>query len=140
MKQNAARITAAVAAGSVASPYFVPVLIEQRLCSPACVDQIPLFNPVFTLQSYSQVGTNQYTAKVLVEGTISYSPCGSNCQPRTQLVRQVFDIDFASTTAPTAVSITVGQTTKSIIPTACQSCSRDFVAKTPITLTVSVAA
>lgn len=73
-KQNSANITPTLAAGSVASPYYIQVNISQRLCSPACEDQSPVFNPTFSLVGYSEVGASQYVATIKVEGLISYVP------------------------------------------------------------------
>lgn len=137
-KQNSANITATLAAGSIDSPYYVQVVIAQRLCSPACGEQSPVFNPAFSLVGYSSVGEGQYVATIKVEGIISYVPCGGNaCCTRTQVLSQTFTIPFASATAPTAVTVTSGTTTNAISIVACQSCSRDFVSETPITLTIA---
>lgn len=137
-KQNSANITPTLAAGSVASPYFWQVNISQRLCSPACEDQSPVFNPTFSLVGYSEVGAGQYVATIKVEGLISYVPCGGNaCCTRTQVLSQTFTVPFASATAPTSVTIASGTTVNAVVTSACQSCSRDFVSETPITLTVA---
>lgn len=137
-KQNSANITPTLAAGSVASPYYIQVNISQRLCSPACEDQSPVFNPAFSLVGYSEVGTGQYVATIKVEGVISYVPCGGNaCCTRTQVLSQTFTVPFASATAPTSVTIASGTTVNAVVTSACQSCSRDFVSETPITLTVA---
>ena len=138
MKQNSAIITATLAAGSTESPYFYEVNITQRLCSPACDNESPIFSPQFSVVSYSAVGTGQYVATIHVEGIISYVPCGGNsCCTRTQLLSQNFTIPFASATAPTSVTIAVGTTVNKIQSVACQSCSRDFESETPITLTIA---
>ena len=138
-KQNSANITFTLAAGSTASPFAGQVNISQRLCSPACGEQTPVFAPAVSLVGYSEVGDNQYVATVKVEGIISYVPCGGNsCNTRTQVLSQTFPIPFVSATAPTSVTIaTSGATVNTISTVACQSCSRDFVSETPITLTVA---
>ena len=137
-KQNSANITATLAAGSVTSPYFFQVNISQRLCSPACEDQTPVFTPTFSLVGYSEVGTGEYVATIKVEGIISYVPCGGNvCCTRTQVLSQTFTVPFASATAPTSVTIASGVAVNVVVTSACQSCSRDFVSETPITLTVA---
>lgn len=137
-KQNSANITATLAAGSVASPYYVQVNIAQRLCSPACDEQTPVFAPTFSLVGYSEVGDGQYIATIKVEGIISYVPCGGNtCCTRSQVLSQTFTIPFALATAPTSVTIASGTTVNAISAVACQSCSRDFVSETPITLTIA---
>lgn len=136
-KQNSAKITAVIAAGAT-NPYFVQVNISQRLCSPACTEQTPVFNPQFSLLSFSQVGTGQYVATIHVEGLISYVPQGgNNCCTRTQLLSQNFTIPFVSATSPTSVTITAGTTVNAIEQVACQCSSRDFVSETPITLNVA---
>lgn len=137
-KQNSANITATLAAGSTTSPYFVQVNISQRLCSPACGDQSPVFVPAFSLVGFSEVGAAQYVATIKVEGIISYVPCGGNpCNTRTQVLSQTFTIPFSSATAPTSVTVVSGVTVNTISTVACQSCSRDFVSETPITLTIA---
>lgn len=140
-KQNSASITFTPALGSTTSPYAGMVNISQRLCSPACEDQTPVFAPTFSLVGYSEVGEGLYVATVKVEGIISYVPCGGNtCCTRTQVLSQTFTVPFASATAPTSVTIaTAGATVNAVVASACQSCSRDFVSETPITLTVATA-
>lgn len=138
MKQNAAVITATLAAGSVASPYFAQINISQKLCSPTCVDETPVFVPAFTYKSISEVGTSQYVVTVHVEGVISYIPCGKNsCCTRSQLVSQDFTIPLYAATAPTSVTIEAGSVVNSIAQVGCQNCSREFVSETSLTITVS---
>lgn len=137
-KQNAALISATLAAGSVASPYYVQVNISQRLCSPSCVDNTPVFNPSFSVKSISAVGTGQYVVTVHVEGVINFVPCGGNtCNTRTQLLSQEFTIPIASATEPTSVTIVAGTTVNDVKGVGCQNCSRDFVSETPLTITVA---
>lgn len=137
-KQNSAIITTTLGLGSVDSPYFVQVGISQRLCSPACESQTPVFAPTFSLVGFSEVGAGQYVATIKVEGIISYVPCGGNvCATRTQVLSQTFTVPFASATAPTSVTIASGVTVNAIVASGCQSCSRDFESATPITLTVA---
>ena len=136
-KQNSANITFTLAAGSTASPFAGQVNISQRLCSPACGTSTPIFNPTFSLVGYSEVGTGLYVATIRVEGVISYEGPGG-CGERALGVRQTFTIPFASAAEPTSVTIaTSGATVNTISTVACQSCSRDFVSETPITLTVA---
>ena len=138
MKQNPATITATLAAGSAASPYFVIANISQRLCSPTCVDETPVFNPSYSYKGISEVGTGQYVVTVHVEGVIAYIPCGrSSCCTRSQLISQDFTIPLATDTAPTSVTVEAGTTVNSIAQVGCQSCSRDFVSETPLTITVA---
>lgn len=137
-KVHAAVITPVLAAGSVASPYFVQVNISQRLCKKACVNKPPVFNPVFSLVGYDLVGTGQYVATVKVEGVIAYTPCETNgCCDKTQVISQEFTIPFASTATPTSVTITQGVAVNAISVTGCQDCSRAFVSETPVILTVA---
>ena len=137
-KVHAAVITPELAAGSVASPYFVQVNISQRLCKKACINTPPVFNPTFTLVGYSLVGTGQYVATVKVEGIVAYTPCETNgCCDKTQVISQEFTIPFASAAAPTTVTITQGVAVNAIAATGCQDCSRAFVSETPIILTVA---
>lgn len=137
-KPNSAKITPVLAAGSVASPYFVQVNISQRLCNPVCVDEVPVFAPAFSLKGFDSVGTGQYVATIHVEGIISYNPCGScGCLSKQQNISQDFTVPFASATAPTSVTIAAGTSVNAISSTACQKCSREFVSETPITLTVA---
>ena len=138
MKQNPAIITATLAAGSVASPYFAQVNISQRLCSPTCVDNTPVFNPAYSFKSIAEVGTDQYVVTVHVEGVIAYVPCGGNtCNTRSQLISQDFTIPLYSATAPTTVTIAAGTTVNKVEQVGCQNCSRDFVSETPLTITVA---
>lgn len=138
MKQNPATITATLAAGSEASPYFVQANISQKLCSPSCVDETPVFNPAYTFKSIAEVGTGQYVVTVHVEGIIAYVPCGRNtCCTRSQLISQDFTIPLTAATAPTSVTIAQGATVNAIAQVGCQNCSRDFVSETPLTITIA---
>lgn len=137
-KDHAAVITPVLAAGSVASPYFVQVNISQKLCKKACINLPPVFNPVFSLVDYASVGTGRYVATVKVEGVVSYTPCDSNgCCDKMQVIFQEFTIPFTLATVPTSVTITQGVSVNSIAVTGCQTCSRMFVSETPVILTVA---
>ena len=139
-KQNSTNITFTLAAGSVASPYFGLATIEHKLCAAVCKDVTPLFSPTFTLVEYSAVGEGQYVATIQMVGAISYVPCGaSGCATRLEDVRGTFTAPFSSATAPTSVTIAAGTAVNAIVAAACQSCSRDFVSDTPLTLTVETA-
>ena len=61
-KTNAAVITPELAAGSVASPYYVQAKITKKLCKKVCVNEVPVFAPVFSVVSVAAVGTGQYVA------------------------------------------------------------------------------
>ena len=138
MKQNPATITATLAAGSVTSPYFVQVNISQRLCTPTCVDETPVFNPTYSYKSIANVAEGQYVVTVHVEGVVAYIPCGRNsCCTRSQLISQDFTIPLASATAPTSVTIEAGVAVNSIAQVGCQNCSKDFVSESPLTITVA---
>lgn len=137
-KQNAAVITATLAAGSTTSPYFFEVNISQRLCHKSCVESQPSFAPIFTMKSVSQVGTGQFVVTIHAEGVIAYTPCDGNvCCTKTQLISQDFTIPIASATAPTSVTVTAGTPINSVVGSTCQKCSRWFVSETPLTLTVA---
>ncbi len=138
-KIQPAVITPTLAAGSVASPYFVLVNISQRLCFPTCVDRTPVFNPVYSVKSVALVATGQYVATLHVEGIISYVQChgGCNCT-RQQPISQDFTVPIASATEPT-VTITQGAAVNTVASNGCQNCSRSFVSETPLTLTVATA-
>lgn len=138
-KIQAASITPVLAAGSVASPYFVAVNISQRLCHPTCTETTPVFNPRFSLRGLAQIGTGQYVATIHVEGIISYVPCNGGCDcTKQQPLSQDFTIPIASATAPN-VTIAQGASINAVAATGCQMCSRSFVSETPITVTVTTA-
>jgi hypothetical protein len=136
-----ADITATLAAGSVASPYYILANISQRLCFKTCVQNTPVFSPRFSLLSYSKVGTNQYVATIHCEGIISYVPCNGGCDcTKQQPLSQNFTVPFYFSGTPTTVSLSQGSTINTIAATDCQTCSRNFVSETPIALTVSATA
>ena len=137
-KVNSAIITPVLAAGSVASPYFVQVNISQRLCSPTCADRTPVFAPVFSYKSISNVGTGQYVITIHVEGVISYAQGNGNaCCTKSQVLSQDFTIPIASTAAPTSITVEQGTVVNSVSASGCQPLSRDFVSETPLTITVA---
>lgn len=137
-KNNSTNITTTLALGSIDSPYFLQVRIDQKLGVPVCETQVPIFNPTFSVVGYTEVGTGQYEVTVKVEGIIYYNPCGGNtCHTVPQKVSQTFTRPFASTTAPTSVTISAGTTVNTLVVAPRQNCTRDFVSVTPITLTVA---
>jgi hypothetical protein len=137
-KINSAVITTVLAAGSAASPYYFQVNISQRLCNPTCVNETPVFAPVFTYKSISNVGTGQYVVTIHVEGVISYVPNNGNvCCTKSQVLSQDFTIPIASTAAPTSITVVAGTTVNSVSAVGCQNYSRDFVSETPLTITVA---
>lgn len=135
-KVSAAIITPVLAAGSVASPYFVQVNITQKLCYLTCAETTPVFAPQFSLRSVAQVGTGQYVATIHIEGIVSYLPCNGSCCTKQQPISQDFTIPIASATAPT-VTIAQGASVNAVIATACKPCTRTFVSETPLTITVA---
>ena len=137
-KNNSAIITTTLGLGSIDSPYFVQVHIAQKLCAPVCEDQVPIFNPTFSVVSFAEVGTGQYVATIKVEGIIYYNPCGGNtCGNRSQLLSQTFAIPFVSATAPTSVTISAGTIANSLAVASCQNYTREFVSEIPINITVA---
>ena len=136
-KIQPAVITPTLAAGSVASPYYVLVNISQRLCFPTCVERTPVFNPTYSLKSVAQVATGQYVATLHVEGIVSYVQCNGGCNcTKQQPISQDFTVPIASATAPT-VTIAQGATVNTVAANGCQNCSRAFVSETPLTITVA---
>lgn len=137
-KKNKATVTATLAAGSTASPYFAQVNISKRLCKKTCADETPVFAPQFSFVSIATVGTNQYMATIHVEGTITYNPCNTNgCCAKVESISQNFTVPIAATTAPTTVTVTAGTSVNAMQPNGCQNCTRNFVSETPITITVA---
>lgn len=137
-KIQPASITPELAAGSVASPYFVEVNINQKLCYPTCADTPPVFMPQFSVKSVTNVGTSQYVVTVHVEGIISYVPChgGCNCT-KQQPLSQDFTVPLFAAAVPTAVTAVAGTTTNRVITRGCESCGKTFISETPLTITVA---
>lgn len=132
-----ANITATLAAGSVASPYQYLINITQKLCNPSCVEQTPVFAPVFSLVGITQVGVGQFLATIHVEGVISYVPCDGNvCCTKSQLISQDFTIPIAAA-AVTTVTLAKGTTINTIAGAPCKKCSRNFVSESPLVVTVA---
>ena len=139
-KTNAAVITPVLAAGSVASPYYVQAKITKKLCKKVCVNEVPVFAPVFSVVSVAAVGIGQYVATIHVEGSVTYNPChGCGCAAEVEIVSQNFTIPIASATAPTSVTITAGVSVNSIVVDGCETCSTNFKSETPLTITVTTA-
>lgn len=137
--KNSAFITATLAAGSVASPYFVQLNVSQKLCHKVCKDNTPIFAPSISFVEVSEVATGQYVATFHIEGVISYLPCGCNCTTKTMNISQDFTVPIASATAPTAVTVAAGATVNALVAPPCQNCTRDFVSEIPLTVTVATA-
>lgn len=136
-KNYFANITATLAAGSVASPYQYLINITQKLCKPSCVEQTPVFAPVFSLVGITQVGAGQFLATIHVEGVISYVPCDGNvCCTNSQLISQDFTIPIAAATV-TTVTLAKGATINTIAGAPCKKCSRNFVSESPLVVTVA---
>lgn len=133
-----ANITATLAVGSTATAPYYDINITQQLCTPACVDETPVFNPKMTVKSVANVGTSQYLVVLHVEGAINYVPCNcGSCCTRTQLVSQDFTIPVFSSTAITSITPTLGTVQNGIAKIACCSCSKTFVCDAPLTLTIA---
>lgn len=132
-------ITATLAAGSSASPYYAQVNISQRLCFKTCVDNVPVFAPQFSVVSFDSVGTNQYVLTLQVQGIISYVPCGGGCCTKQQPISQQFTIPIYSTTALSGATVAAGNVVNSVAASGCQNCSRAFVSETPLTITTTAA-
>lgn len=135
--RKSAFITPVLAAGSVASPYFVQLNVSQKLCHKACKDNIPVFAPSISYESISEVATGQYVATFHIEGVISYQPCSGGCNSKTMNISQDFTVPIASASAPTSVTVTAGAAVNTLIAAACQNCTRDFVSEIPLTITVA---
>lgn len=137
-KMNAAVVTPVLAAGSVTSPYYVQAKITKKLCKRVCVTKIPVFAPVFSVVSVTNVGTSQYVAKIHVEGSVTYNPCnGCGCTAEVEVISQDFTVPIFSATAPTAVTITAGVSVNSMVVDGCETCSANFKSETPLTITVA---
>jgi hypothetical protein len=137
-KTNVAVITPVLAAGSVASPYYVQAKITKKLCKRVCVNEIPVFAPVFSVLSASNVGTGQYVVTIHVEGSVTYNPChGCCCAAEVEIISQNFTIPISSATDPTSVTIEAGASVNSIVADGCETCSANFKSETPLTITVA---
>lgn len=66
-----ANITATLAVGATATAPYYDVNITQQLCTPACVDETPVFAPKISVKSIANVGTSQYLVVLHVEGVIN---------------------------------------------------------------------
>ena len=137
-KIQPAAITPVLALGSVASPYFIQVQIAQRLCYRTCVDNTPVFNPRFSILSVAQVAPTQYVATIHVEGIISYVQCNGGCScTKQQPLSQDFTVPISKTDTAPVVSLTQGATVNTVATVGCQTCGRNFISETPITITVA---
>ncbi len=131
-------ITATLAVGATATAPYYDVNITQQLCTPACVDETPVFTPSFSVKSIANVGTSQYLVVLHVEGVINYVPCNcGTCCTRSQMVSQDFTIPVFSATAINSVTPTIGAVQNGIARIACCSCSKTFVSDAPLTLTIA---
>ena len=133
-----AHITATLAVGATATAPYYDVNITQQLCTPACVDETPVFAPTFTVKSIANVGTSQYLVVLHVEGVINYVPCNcGSCCTRSQVVSQDFTIPVFSATPIGSVTPAIGTVQDGIARIACGSCSKTFVSDVPLTLTIT---
>lgn len=134
-------ITATLASGATTTAPYYDINITQQLCSPACVDETPVFNPKFTVKSIANVGTSQYIVVVHVEGVVNYIPCNcGSCCTRSQVISQDFTIPVFSTSAVSAVTPAVGAAQNGIARISCCDCSKTFVSDVPLTLTITTTA
>jgi len=137
-----ATIQTTLAAGSTTSPYFLNARIKKQLCNKT--PGAPVFNPVFSLVSYSLVSSTvaegQYEAIVNVQGIVTYTPCGCCCA-KSQTINETFVIPFYSATAPSSVSIAGGTPINYLVNDGgCRSCcSNIFQSDVPLSLTVVMA-
>ena len=137
-KIQPAVITPVLALGSVASPSFIQVQIAQRLCYRTCVDNTPVFNPRFSILSVAQVAPTQYVATIHVEGIISYVQCNGGCScTKQQPLSQDFTVPISKTDTAPVVSLTQGATVNTVATVGCQTCGRNFISETPITITIA---
>lgn len=135
-----AHITATLAVGATATAPYYDVNITQQLCTPACVDETPVFSPKFTVKSIANVGTSQYLVVLHVEGVINYVPCNcGTCCTRSQVVSQDFTIPVFSATAIGSITPSIGTVQNGIARIACCSCIKTFVSDVPLTLTITAA-
>lgn len=132
-----ATIQTTLGAGSTASPYFFDVRITKQLCKKT--PNAPIFIPQFTLMSYKSVGTSEYEAIVLVQGIVTYTPCGECCA-KSQTISEMFVLPFYSTAEPSVVSVAGGTPTNTLVTNGCASCcSNVFICDVPLNLTVTTA-
>ena len=133
-----AHITATLAVGATATAPYYDVNITQQLCTPACVDETPVFAPTFTVKSIANVGTSQYLVVLHVEGVINYVPCNcGTCCTRSQVVSQDFTIPVFSATPIGSVTPAIGAVQNGIARIGCCSCSKTFVSDVHLTLTIT---
>ena len=131
-------ITPVLALGSVASPYFVQVQIAQRLCYKTCVDNTPVFAPRFSVKSVAQVAPTQYVATLHVEGIVSYIQCGGGCScTKQQPISQDFTIPISKVGTAPVITLTQGASVNAVASVGCQTCGRNFLSETPLTITVA---
>jgi hypothetical protein len=137
MNQIQPIITATLAAGSTASPFLLTLNVTQQLCETTCADAPIIFTPSVSVDEWAQVDTGLYVVTCHVDGICSYTPCqGGPCCTRTQLVAGAFTVPVYAAKAPTAVTITTGQTINTVSADPCHRCSRLLVSETPVILTV----
>lgn len=138
MKTTSPIITVQLAAGSAASPYFLDVLIMQKLCRDTCAEEPPVFSPTFSVIGTTEVATGQYLVTLGVQGVIHYTPCGcSGCTVKAMTVNETFTVPVASDTAPSSTTITAGTTVNTVDHQPCRECGNTLVSHTPITLTIA---
>nr|DAL54156.1 MAG TPA_asm: hypothetical protein [Caudoviricetes sp.] len=133
-----ANITATLAVGATATAPYYDVNITQQLCTPACVDETPVFAPKISVKSIANVGTSQYLVVLHVEGVINYIPCNcGTCCTRSQVISQDFTIPVFSATAINSVTPAIGAIQNGIAKISCCLCSKTFVSDVPLTLIIA---
>ncbi len=131
-------ITTTLALGATTAAPYYDVNITQQLCTPACIDETPVFNPKFSVKNIARVGTSQYLIVMHVEGVINYIPCNcGSCCTRSQVISQDFTVPVFSTTAINAVTAEVGAAQNGIARISCCDCSKTFVSDVPLTLNIT---
>jgi len=136
----ATSISTTLAAGSTASPFYYDVVITKQLCSKTCASKSPIFNPTFSLVSSTLVGTNQYELVVNVQGTVTYTPCGScECNAKSQVVNENFVLPLYSTNAPSAISVSGVPVLTKVQTIGCSNCGNVMVSDCALTLNVTTA-
>lgn len=137
-KIQPAVITPVLALGSVASPYFLQVQVAQRLCYTTCIDNTPVFNPRFSIKSVAQVAPTQYVATIHVEGIISYVQCHGGCGcTKQQPLSQDFTVPISKTGTAPVLTLSQGPSVNAVASVGCQTCGRNFISETPLTITVA---
>lgn len=130
------KITATLAAGSTAIPFYYEVEIAHELCCKTCAESAPVFTPAFSAGEIKTVGTDQYLININVQGVVTYNPCGNVCTAKSEAISESFAIPYYATTAPTSVEVTQGATVNAIDTDPCKTCGKALVSTTPLSITI----